>query len=68
MLATGVDLGGREVRTRDTMAACATELAARYATAVLVKGRSNYLCQRRLEQARGRQMAGLLAARRAAGR
>src|SRR5437868_14570725 len=24
-------------------------------TAVLVKGRSNYLCQRRLEQARGRQ-------------
>src|SRR5947199_5272233 len=25
-------------------------------TAVLVKGRNNYLCQRRLEQARGRQM------------
>src|SRR3954451_10886074 len=24
-------------------------------TAILVKGRSNYLCQRRLEQARGRQ-------------
>ncbi|MDZ4287379.1 MAG: bifunctional hydroxymethylpyrimidine kinase/phosphomethylpyrimidine kinase [Prosthecobacter sp.] len=31
-------LWGREVRTREEMAACATDLAARFGTAVLVKG------------------------------